>query len=251
MSNWIESLENMVKKPKKAKKPANAALWFAYAFFNIVILIFDVVAAATVYAITKNEGYAVITFLAGFVPLMLHEFLYLRAYASQWQRGIAVLGAACAFLTVVVVALLSAIVNLVMAGGAEINIEVSRLVILVIVVGAALLHVVLTAVYFYIDEGIRAGHIEAETTAYYDSRLKNINRAETLIEAAEAARHSKARIIEQHGGADGKAALDYILNLLNDDDGDGIPNIIDPVDNRKLSDKSNGHKVTDENFTNR
>ena len=240
--NEIESLESMVQKPKKAKKPANAALWFAYAFFNIVILTFDVVAAGTVYTITRNEGYAVITFLAGFVPLMLHEFLYLRAYASQWQRYIAIFGAVCAFLTVVVIALLSAVVNLAIANGYGINADASRLAILVIVVSAALLHVVLTAVYFYIDEGIRASHTEAETVAYFAQRMKNIKRAEELLDAANIARQNKAQIVARHGGADGKRALEYVLNLLNDDDGDGIPNILDRVDDRKLSDKSNGHK---------
>jgi hypothetical protein len=232
--NEIESLESVVQKPAKNKKPSNVALYVAYAFFNLVVLVFDVVAAGTVYAITKNWGYAVLTFLAGFAPLMMHEFLFLRAYASAWQRGLAIFGAVSAVVTVGVVALLSAGVNLAIASGYAVVSGVSEIVILIVVVGSALLHGILAAVYFYIDEGIRAKHTEAETVAYYDTRMKNIKRAEKLLDEADKARQRKASIIQKHGGQDGKAALDYLLNLLNDDDRDGIPNIFDRKDNRQV-----------------
>lgn len=231
--NDIESLEKMVQKPKKVKKPANFALWVAYVFFNIVVLTFDIVAAVTVYNITDNWGYAILTFLAGVIPLLLHEFLYLRAYASQWQRYIAVFGAVVAVLTVGAVALLAAGVNFAIATGYNIDGGASEIAILILIVGAALLHALLAAIYFYIDEGIRAKHVEAETVAFYDQRMKNIKRAEQLLDAADTARKSKAQIVQRHGGADGKAALEYLLNMLNDDDGDGIPNFLDKVDNRK------------------
>lgn len=172
MSDNIESLESVVQKPKKIKKPANFALWAAYFFFNVVVLTFDVVAAVTVYNITENWGYAILTFLAGFIPLMLHEFLYLRAYASQWQRYLAVFGAVIAVLTVGTVALLAAGVNFAIATGYNIDGSVSEIAILILIVGAALLHALLAAIYFYIDEGIRAKHVEAETVAYYDQRMK-------------------------------------------------------------------------------
>lgn len=231
--NELESLESMVQKPKKVKKPANFALWWAYAFFNIVVLTFDVVAAGTVYAITQNWGYAVLTFLAGFVPLMMHEFLYLRAYANTPQRWLSVFGAVVAVVTVGAVALLSAGVNLATANGFTIATGASEIVILTLIVGSALLHGILAAVYFYVDDGIRATHREAETTAFHEQRMRNIKRAEQLLEQADGARKRKAQIIQKHGGQDGKAALEYLLNMLNDDDGDGIPNLFDRVDNRK------------------
>lgn len=232
--NEIESLESMVKKPTKGKKPNNAALWVAWVFFNVVVLVFDTVAAATVYAITKgNEGYAILTFLAGFVPLAMHEALFIRAYASKPQRYIAIFGAVASVVTVGVVALLSASVNFALASGYQIASTASEIAILVLIVGSALLHGILAAVYFYVDEGIKAQHTEAETTAYYDTRMKNIKRAEGLLDAADEARKRKAAIVQKHGGKDGKAAMEYLLNLLNDDDGDGIPNILDRHDNRK------------------
>jgi hypothetical protein len=235
--NEIDSLERMVQKPSKAKKPANFALWAAYVFFNIVVLTFDVIAAVTVYSITDNVGYSVLTFLAGFIPLFLHEFLYLRAYANKIQRNIAIVGAVVAVLTVGAVALLAAAVNLAIASGVNLNVAVSEIAILLLIVAAALFHGVLTAVYFYVDDGIRAQHKEAETVAYYDQRLKNIKRAEQLLDAADVARKSKAQIVQKHGGADGKAALEYLLSQLNDDDGDGIPNFLDRTDNRKQPQK--------------
>jgi len=229
----VETLESMVKQPRKVKKPSNIALWIAYVFFNVVILTFDIVAAGTVYAITKNWGYAILTFLAGFTPLMMHEFLYLRAYANSYQRWIAVFGAVCAVITVALVAALSAGVNLALANGYNVASGASEIVILLVIVGAALLHGVLAAVYFYIDPGIRAQHTEAETVAFHETRMKNIKRAEQLLEEADKARKRKAEIVHRHGGLDGKRAMEYLLNMLNDDDGDGIPNFLDKVDNRK------------------
>lgn len=266
MSNEIETLENMVQKPKKAKKPSNGALWFAYAFFNVVVLVFDVVAAGTVYAITDNWGYAILTFLAGFAPLMLHEFLFLRAFANRPQRIISVIGAVAAVITVGSVALLSAGVNLAMASGYSIASGASEIVILILIVGAALLHALLAAIYFYIDDGIKAQHTEAETVAYFENRMKNIKRAELLLDEADVARKKKADIVNKHGGKDGKAALDYLLNLLNDDDNDGIPNMFDRTDNRKDQPKAQNvnaqvvrqpdldnmnHKEKEAGFTNR
>jgi len=243
----VESLESMVQKPKKSKKPTNFALWFAYFFFNIVVLTFDIVAAGTVYSITKNGGYAVLTFLAGFTPLMMHEFLYLRAYANNPQRWIAIFGAVVAVITVGLVAALAAGVNLALANGYSLAAGTSEIVILLVIVGAALLHGILAAVYFYIDDGIRATHTEAETVAFHETRMRNIKRAEQLLEEADKARKRKAEIVHRHGGQDGKRALDYLLNMLNDDDGDGIPNLLDKVDNRvgQGSAGKNGQNGTD------
>lgn len=233
MPNEIESLESLVKKPTKTKKPSNAALWVAYTFFNITILVFDVIAAVTVYGLTNNAGYSIVTFLAGFAPLLMHEFLYLRAYASQNQRYIAIGGAVLAFLTVVVVAILSAAVNVAIATGYTVNSAASELVILVIIVLAAFIHTVLAAGYFYLDEGIKATHKAAENIAYHDERMKNLERAEKVLTKVANMRNKKAELASLFGGADGRAAIESLLRQFGDDDGDGIPNFMDKVDNRK------------------
>jgi low affinity Fe/Cu permease len=238
-TNEFESLESMVQKPKKVKKPNNWALWFAYVFFNIGVLVFDVIAAVTVYTLTKNYGYSFVTFMAGFIPLLMHESLYIRAYASKTQRMIAIGGAVISALTVAVVAVLAGVVNFAVASGYTIASGISEIVIIMIVIIAALLHVTLAAFYFYTDEGIKAEHTEAENVAFFNQRMKNLLRAEQMLEQADKARQHKAKIIEKHGGKDGKAALDYLMNLLNDDDGDGIINALDPVDNRKQGSGNN------------
>lgn len=240
--NELDTLESMVQKPKKIKKPANVALWVAYVFFNVVVLAFDIIAAGTVYAITKNWGYAILTFLAGFAPLLMHEALYLRAYANNYQRWIAVGGAFIAVVTVGIVALLSAGVNFALANGYDLAVGTAEIVILLVIVVAALLHGILAAVYFYIDDGIRAQHVEAENVAYFDQRMKNLDRAEQMLDKAHKARLKKANIVKKHGGNDGKAALEYLLGMLNDDDGDGIPNFMDRTDNRKQSNQPQQQK---------
>lgn len=233
MANEIESLESLVKKPTKNKKPSNAALWVAYTFFNITILVFDIIAAVTVYGLTQNAGYAVVTFLAGFVPLLMHEFLYLRAYASQYQRYISISGAIIAFLTVIVVAVLAAGVNVAIATGYTVDAAASELVILTIIVLAAFTHTILAAGYFYLDDGIKATHKAAENIAFHDERMKNLDRAEQVLEKAARMRNKKNELASRFGGADGKAALELLLRQFGDDDGDGIPNFMDKVDNRK------------------
>lgn len=254
MPNEIESLESLVKKPTKIKKPSNAALWVAYIFFNVTILVFDVIASVTVYSLTKNTGYAIVTFLAGFVPLLMHEFLYLRAYASQWQRYISIGGAVLAALTVAVVAVLAAGVNVAIATGYAINHTTSEYVILTIVVLAALAHTVLAAGYFYLDEGIKSIHKAAENIAFHDERMKNLDRAEQVLEKAAKMRSKKHALAARFGGADGKAALELLLRQFGDDDGDGIPNFMDKIDNRQVrqfSADSQKAEPKGEDFTNR
>lgn len=249
MANEIETLESLVKKPNKTKKPSNAALWVAYIFFNVTILVFDVIASVTVYGLTKNAGYAIVTFLAGFVPLLMHEFLYLRAYASQWQRYISIGGAILAALTVAVVAVMAAGVNVAIATGYTVNQAASELIILTIVVLAALSHTVLAACYFYLDDGIKAIHKAAENIAYHDERMKNLERAEQVLEKAANMRNKKKQLADRFGGADGKAAIDLLLRQFGDDDGDGIPNFMDRVDNRKFASDNKPVELKDKNPT--
>ena len=253
MTNEIESLESLVKKPTKIKKPSNAALWVAYIFFNVTILVFDVIAAVTVYSLMQNAGYAIVTFLAGFVPLLMHEFLYLRAYASQWQRYISIAGAVIAALTVAVVAVLAAAVNVAIASGYTVDAGSSEWIILTIIVIAAFTHTVLAASYFYLDEGIQAKHKAAENIAFHDERMKNLDRAEQVLEKAAKMRTKKSDLIGRFGGADGKAALELLLRQFGDDDNDGIPNFLDKTDNRKqvYAAKEDRPELKDKDFTNR
>jgi hypothetical protein len=229
----IDTLENTVKKPVRAKKPSNFALWGAYAFFNTAVLLFDGIAASTVYSITNNWGYAIATFLAGFVPLLLHEFLFLRAYANRTQRGIAIGGAVLSVITVAIVAFVSAGLNIALANGYQIDGQAGEYVVLFVIVAAVLVHGILTAIYFYSDEGIKAIHTAQENEAYHAQRLKNLERAGELLESADKARSKKQAIINKYGNKDdAKRALKALLEQFGDEDGDGIPDNRDPIDNR-------------------
>jgi hypothetical protein len=106
------------------------------------------------------------------------------------------------------------------------------LIILTIVVLAALTHTVLAAGYFYLDDGIKSIHKAAENIAFHDERMKNLERAEQVLEKAASMRNKKQKLADRFGGADGRAAIELLLRQFGDADGDGIPDIIDPIDNR-------------------
>lgn len=232
--NEIDSLTNMVQKPKRAKKPSNFALWFAYGFFNITALLFDCIAAYTAWEITHNYGYTAMTFFAGFAPLMMHEFLFMRAFASEFQRGIAIFGAIISVTVIITVALAAAAANIAVANGYDIAGDLSRAAIIFVIVGAAFVHGLLAAMYFYVDEGIKAKHVEQETAAFFETKMRNIDRAGEMLSRAQSAIGKKSAILNSYGNSpDAKNALAVVLNMLADDDGDGIPNIIDPIDGRK------------------
>lgn len=152
----VNRLLALVQRPSKKKEPSNFALWFAWFFYNAVALLFDVIAATTIYEMMNSIIYAGLTFAAGFIPLLMHEFLYMRAYAGYWQKVIAVLGAILSVVTILTVGVLAALVNLTDFQANKLVMEVAMIVMLVLVSGG---HGLLAAVYFYIDDGIKAEHV--------------------------------------------------------------------------------------------
>ena len=97
----VNRLLDLVKRPLQAKrKPSNFALYWAWIFYNAVALLFDTIAAGTVYDLVGKFMYAVLTFVAGFLPLLMHEFLYTRAYANAAQKILAVIGAGLSVVTI-------------------------------------------------------------------------------------------------------------------------------------------------------
>ena len=108
-NNKVNRLLGIVQRPSKKREPSNFALWWAWLFYNGVALTFDVIASITVHAMMDSYVYAALTFLAGFVPLPMHEFLYTRAYASFWQKVLAVAGAGLSVIVIFVVGVLAAL----------------------------------------------------------------------------------------------------------------------------------------------
>lgn len=206
----VNRLLDLVKRPQQAKrKPSNFALYWAWLFYNGVALLFDVTAAITVYNIMGKLVYAILTFTAGFLPLLMHEFLYTRAYANGWQKAIAVLGACLSVVTIVVVGVLAAIVNVTGVSGVSMKwIEIGMIVGLVLVASG---HGLLAAVYFYIDDGIKANQVRAESIAYHERMVEDVKRAREILTLAEAGMREQDEIATQFGGHD---VLNEILSQL-------------------------------------
>lgn len=206
--NKVKSLLDIVKRPEQAKrKPSNFALYWAWAFYNLVALLFDVIAAGTVYELTGKITYAILTFAAGFLPLLMHEFLYTRAYASGWQKILAVIGAGLSVVTILGVGVIAGIVNITGITANSIALEIALIVTLVLVSGG---HGLIAAIYFYIDEGIKANQVRAESIAYHERMMGDIQRAKEILGIAEISLNEQEALAASHGSE----VLSEVLNQL-------------------------------------
>ncbi len=192
-----DQLLSLMRRPKAPRKPSNFALWWAYAFYNLVAFFLDAITAYTVYTLT-NALYAGLTFFAGFMPLLMHEFLFMRAYASKTQRGIAIIGAIVSVLAIVVIGLAAGAINVIgladQARGLYLELGVISLIVLI-----SAGHGLLAAIYFYIDEGIRFTHNQAEAIAYHDQQLANLELAHSLAEKVQQAATKEDDFIGKFG----------------------------------------------------
>lgn len=216
--NKVNRLLDLVKRPQQEKrKPSNFALYWAWAFYNAVALLFDAIAAGTVYAMMNSVAYAVLTFAAGFLPLIMHEFLYTRAYASKWQKILAVMGAGLSVVTILAVGVLAAVVNVLgFTAQNAIMLEIAMIIALVLVAGG---HGLIAAIYFYIDGGIKANQVRAESVAYHERRIEDIQRAKEILALAEQGANDEDAIAAQYGGME---VLNEILGQLRGDNGAGV-----------------------------
>ena len=212
-SNNVSRLLELVKRPQQAKrKPSNFALYWAWLFYNATALLFDVIAAGTVYALMGKFAYAALTFAAGFLPLLMHEFLYTRAYASGIQKVLAVIGAGLSVITILGVGVLAGVVNIL--GFTTKNstlLEIAMIVTLVLVAGA---HGLIAAVYFYIDDGIKANQVRAESVAYHERRIEDIQRAKDILALAEQGAKDEDELSSKYGGME---VLNEIMGQLRGD----------------------------------
>lgn len=198
--NLIEKknqLLSLMRRPQTQRKPTNFALWWAWLFYNLVAFFLDTITAYTVFTLT-NFGYAALTFFAGFMPLLMHEFLFMRAYASKLQRGIAIFGAGVSVFSIIAVGLAAGAVNVIGVSD-MVNALYLELAVISLIVLIAAFHGVLAAVYFYADEGIRAKHNQAEAIAYHDQQLANINLALSLAEKVQEAAAREDEFIGKFG----------------------------------------------------
>lgn len=220
----VNEILGLVEEPRKPKgAPSNAALWVALIFANIIFLVLDAISGVTVYLFTDWWLYGFLTVLAGFVPLLIHEADFVRPFASGMQRAISVIGAVLAVLSVIVIGVCAAIVNVMQIGVSVQIAEVSTIIALVII---AAFHAILFAIYFYVDETIRAEQRTEQMIANGLRKSKAIISAGRVLHTANAALDSK-KVLESQYGPQGAEALEYLVKMLTEDKNhDGIPDIL-------------------------
>ncbi len=86
--NKVNRLLDLVKRPLQAKhKPSNFALYWAWIFYNTVALLFDFIAATTVYGLVGKFVYAILTFAAGFAPCSCTNFSLRGLMQTQCKKS--------------------------------------------------------------------------------------------------------------------------------------------------------------------
>lgn len=211
------------------KKPSNWELWAALYFAEFVFVVLDAGSALSVWWITGYWYYGLIVFLAGVIPLWLYTKQYTRAYASKTQQKTAFIGGIVAVSSVIVVAVFMAVLNFYAKNNSsdavmwtESGMAVSLVLILAV-------HGFINGRYFFSDEAV----IENQRTNRMIARAdRSVTRIGVANRVARAKRNevSERKTLEREFSPE---VVAKILNLLADDDGDGIPNVVDFVDNRQ------------------
>ena len=217
-------LLDAVKRPdRKRKGPTNFALWAALIFANVIFALLDVISGVTVWWMTDNVLYGALTFLAGFVPFVLHEMLFTRAFATTLQKRIAIAGAVIALVSIVGIGLSAGFVNIVGLTVDALGLEIGIISALVLI---ASLHALLAIGYFYADEGIVMKQKTEQARAFAILQNELINAGADILDTTQK-RVLARRLIGQKYDHD---ALTEVLRQLGidstDADGDGIPDVL-------------------------
>jgi hypothetical protein len=223
----LKSLED--KTPRK--KPSNWQLYAALYFAEFIFVLLDAGSAFSVGYITGYWYYGVIVFLAGVVPLWLYTKTYTRALASKEQKSVALVGGVIAVSSVIIMGGFVAVLNFAadyLPGKSFAWIEGGLAVILVILLAV---HGLINAFYFFFDEEIVETNKTERIIARGHTQVRRIGVANEVANAKR--RETTARkALEQSFSPE---IVNKIMSMMADDDGDGIPNFIDPVDNRARS----------------
>lgn len=216
------------------KKPSNWSLYAALYFAELIFVLLDAGSAVSVGYITGYWYYGLIVFLAGVVPLWLYTKTYTRALASKSQKDVSMIGGIVAVSSVILMGAFVAALNFAadyLAGDSFMWIEVSLAISLVILLAV---HGMINAYYFFADEEIVETNKTERIIARGNSQVRRIGAANEVASAKR--REVTARQKLEH--AFSPEVVAKIMSMMADDDGDGIPNFIDPVDNRKLASTS-------------
>ena len=220
----LEALED--KEPEN--KPSNWELWSALYFAEAVFVILDLISAVTVGYVTGYWYYGALVFLAGVVPLFLYTKQYTRPLASTPQQKTALWGGVVAVSSVIVIAVFMAFINLASQTLSlnAVALTEAGLVVSMIVLLAA--HAFIMGRYFFIDEEVKENQKTNRMIARGDRGIRRIGAAHKVAKAKRT-EIQKRHTVEQDFDP---RIIKKIMNALRDLDGDGIPDIIDPTDDR-------------------
>ena len=210
------------------KKPTNWELWSALYFAEFIFVLLDAGSALSVWWITGIWYYGLIVFFAGVVPLWLYTKQYTRAYASTSQRKTSFVGGVVAVSSVLVIAVFMAILNFVAkvySADAVLWTEAGLAVSLVLILAS---HGFIMGRYFFIDEEITETQKTNRMIARGDQGIRRIGIANKVAHA----KRKEVELRDRFESAFSHEILKRIMDMIQDADGDGIPDIIDPTDNR-------------------
>jgi hypothetical protein len=180
-----DRLLGLLRKPaqaQKEKRPHNK-LWMASLGFNGVMFFLDLVSAVTV-AVLTTPLYGVLTFLAGFLALILHENLFTNAHAGMSQKWIAIGGGLLAIVSTIGIGVLAGIVNIFNLSALipTQTIQIGMIIGLVLTAGT---HGILWGVYYFTDEGHKSAMKAMINAAFRDQQRTEIENAKKDVKAVK------------------------------------------------------------------
>src|SRR5258706_10415222 len=99
---------------------------------------------------------------------------------------------------------------------------------IVSLVGIASVHALLFIVFYYIDDGIQANQRTERAIATSVHKSKMISAGGRVLATAQGALALKKTIERQHGQEGAEALAVILKTLLADENGDGIPDVLQP-----------------------
>jgi hypothetical protein len=217
-----ELLEAVKSPERKKSEPSNFALYAALIFANVIFCLLDIISGITVYYMTGIPLYGVLTFLAGFVPLVMHETLFTRAYASEDQRRLAMIGAITGFCSIIIIGVMAGYVNIVGVSVAPQAAEITTIIALIMI---ASFHALLATWYFYIDNGVSARQQTAQAVARAHSQADLIEAGDLILSVTQKSVNNREQIGKKYNNL---PALYEVLKQMGypDLNGDGIPDVL-------------------------
>ena len=222
-----EKVGSTIAKPKAEKKPRNG-LFVALVSFNFAFFVVDIISAGVVGYLTYWY-YGVATLIAGAVFMFIHEYLFTRPFNNVTQKNISIGGAAWAVLTILFIAVVSVVANLtgLMTAGYE---QYFMALMVGIIVTNIVIHGVLTGVFYYVDDQHKAKNKSARARARAITQNEIDDAAEMILTEALRRRIARRSLVSRFKNKE--SIKKAIIEAGGDEDGDGIPDFMDPIDNR-------------------